>query len=141
MRRGRPRGANVATDSKGMQSTSPKKRERRVWPDRRSSCRWKAEEEGCFACVIARRRRVDDAVRLSQRRARVHSRRPPAITPVGRIVVLANGTEALDVIRREQPDVALLDVMMPERSGFDVCEAVKSDPSTRLIPVVLVTAL
>ncbi|PYR43042.1 MAG: hypothetical protein DMF93_04200 [Acidobacteria bacterium] len=58
-----------------------------------------------------------------------------------RVIVAHNGTEALDAIRREQPDVALLDVMMPERSGFDVCEAVKADPSTRLIPVVLVTAL
>jgi putative two-component system response regulator len=58
-----------------------------------------------------------------------------------RVIVAHNGAEALEVIGREQPDVALLDVMMPERSGFDVCEAVKSDPSTRLIPVVLVTAL
>jgi cyclic di-GMP phosphodiesterase len=58
-----------------------------------------------------------------------------------RVVVAHNGTEALDAIAREQPDVALLDVMMPELSGFDVCQAVKSDPSTRLIPVVLVTAL
>jgi CheY-like chemotaxis protein len=58
-----------------------------------------------------------------------------------RVVVAHNGTEAFDAIAREQPDVALLDVMMPERSGFDVCQAVKSDPNTRLIPVVLVTAL
>jgi putative two-component system response regulator len=58
-----------------------------------------------------------------------------------RVVRAYNGAEALEVIAREQPDVALLDVMMPERSGFDVCQAIKSDPATRLIPVVLVTAL
>jgi putative two-component system response regulator len=58
-----------------------------------------------------------------------------------RVVRAHNGAEALDLIAREQPDVALLDVMMPERSGFEVCQAIKSDPATRLIPVVLVTAL
>jgi putative two-component system response regulator len=52
-----------------------------------------------------------------------------------------DGAEALALITREQPDLVLLDVMMPERTGFDVCHAVKSDPATRLIPVVLVTAL
>jgi putative two-component system response regulator len=58
-----------------------------------------------------------------------------------RVVRAQNGAEALELVAREQPDVALLDVMMPERSGFDVCRAIKSDAGTRLIPVVLVTAL
>ena len=60
----------------------------------------------------------------------------------GHIVFRArDGAEALDVAAREQPDLVLLDVMMPERSGFEVCRAMKTDPATRLIPVVLVTAL
>ena len=58
-----------------------------------------------------------------------------------RVVRAYNGAEALEIIAREQPDVALLDVMMPERNGFEVCQAIKSDPGTRLIPVVLVTSL
>src|SRR5207244_1531008 len=41
----------------------------------------------------------------------------------------------------EQIDLALLDVMMPRRTGFEVCRAVKSNRETRLIPVVLVTGL
>ena len=53
----------------------------------------------------------------------------------------ANGDEALDLIEREQPDLVLMDVMMPGRDGFETCRALKQNASTRLIPVVLVTSL
>jgi len=57
-------------------------------------------------------------------------------------VVSANsGKEALQKIYSEKPDVVLLDIMMPEISGYEVCEKIKHDESTRLIPVVMVTAL
>src|SRR5438477_8847424 len=52
-----------------------------------------------------------------------------------------NGTEALDIIQRELPDLVLLDVMMPGMSGFEVCKQIKSDPERRMIPVVMVPAL
>jgi cyclic di-GMP phosphodiesterase len=52
-----------------------------------------------------------------------------------------NGDDALDLIAREQPDLVLMDVMMPNRDGFDTCRLLKRRASTRLIPVVLVTAL
>jgi putative two-component system response regulator len=53
----------------------------------------------------------------------------------------SNGGEALALVEQTSPDVVLLDVMMPDQTGFDVCLALKSNPATRLIPVVLVTAL
>src|SRR3954469_9250341 len=60
----------------------------------------------------------------------------------GYIVLSAsNGDEALDLIAREQPDVVLMDVIMPRRDGFETCRALKQNASTRLIPVVLVTSL
>jgi putative two-component system response regulator len=52
-----------------------------------------------------------------------------------------DGRQALDVLRTNSIDLALLDVMMPERDGFAVCREIKSNPETRFIPVVLVTAL
>jgi cyclic di-GMP phosphodiesterase len=52
-----------------------------------------------------------------------------------------DGARALEVLRSRQVDLALLDVMMPGRTGFSVCQEAKSDPNTRLIPVVLVTGL
>jgi len=58
-----------------------------------------------------------------------------------RILAAADGEEALQFLRDEQVDLALLDVMMPRRTGFAVCRAIKKDPKTRLIPVVLVTGL
>ena len=51
------------------------------------------------------------------------------------------GEEALDVARSERIDVVLLDIMMPGLSGFEVCTALKSDPKTAPIPIVIVTAL
>ena len=53
----------------------------------------------------------------------------------------ADGPSALDEIRRDAPDIILLDVMMPDQTGFDVCRSVKGNPETRLTPVVLVTSL
>jgi len=57
-------------------------------------------------------------------------------------VLIANsGQEALAIAGEQQPDIILLDVMMPGMDGFTVCKRLKHDPDTRHIPVVLVTAL
>jgi len=57
------------------------------------------------------------------------------------VLTAADGEAALDLIAREQPDLVLMDVMMPRRDGFETCRALKQSAATRLIPVVLVTAL
>ncbi len=53
----------------------------------------------------------------------------------------ASGVEALERIAADMPDLVLLDVMMPGMSGYDVCQAIRADPRTGILPVVLVTAL
>jgi len=58
-----------------------------------------------------------------------------------RVICALDGEQAFITLLAEQIDLALLDVMMPCRTGFEVCRAVKSNPETRLIPVVLVTGL
>lgn len=58
-----------------------------------------------------------------------------------KVVCASDGDEALDCFSGVPFDVALLDVMMPRRTGFSVCRAVKTDARTRLVPVVLVTGL
>jgi cyclic di-GMP phosphodiesterase len=52
---------------------------------------------------------------------------------------LGTASEALDRIRTEPPDLVLLDLNLPDRSGHEVLEAVRSDPATRLLPVVMIT--
>jgi adenylate cyclase len=52
-----------------------------------------------------------------------------------------NGAQALEMIAAEQPDLVLLDVMMPGLSGYDVCKRLRADPATALLPVVLCTSL
>jgi CheY-like chemotaxis protein len=52
-----------------------------------------------------------------------------------------DGVEAIEAIQRSRPDLVLLDVMMPKMSGFEVCRKVKSDPATRDMVVIMVTAL
>lgn len=53
----------------------------------------------------------------------------------------SGGAEALEQVRAQPPDLILLDVMMPDMTGFEVCEKLRGDPATALLPVVLVTAL
>ena len=53
----------------------------------------------------------------------------------------ADGEAALAAARAQLPDLILLDIMMPRLDGVEVCRRLKSDPATRLTPVVLVTGL
>ena len=57
------------------------------------------------------------------------------------VVTAMSADEAWQAIRGEHPDLVLLDVIMPGRSGYDLCRQLKETPSTRLIPVVMVTGL
>ncbi len=53
----------------------------------------------------------------------------------------ADGQEALAKVESEKPDLILLDIMMPRMSGYEVCKKLKSDPATKDIPIIIVTAL
>lgn len=56
-------------------------------------------------------------------------------------VSIANdGEEAVARIRSEQPDLVLLDVMMPKKSGFEVCQEIKSDPALKMVRILMLTA-
>src|SRR5215469_11039729 len=57
------------------------------------------------------------------------------------VVTASDAEEALTAIREFKPDLILLDVIMPGRSGYDLCRELKEDPSTRLIPIVMITGL
>ncbi len=57
------------------------------------------------------------------------------------IYTATNGNEALDLIDKIEPDLILLDVMMPGKNGYEVAEILKGDPKTRLIPIIMLTAL
>ncbi len=56
------------------------------------------------------------------------------------VVTAANGEEAIEKARREQPDLIILDVMMPRIDGYEACRILKTNPLTKSIPVVLLTA-
>ncbi len=59
----------------------------------------------------------------------------------GYAVSIANdGEEAVAMIRSEQPDLVLLDVMMPKKSGFEVCQEIKSDPRLQAVRILMLTA-
>jgi len=56
------------------------------------------------------------------------------------ILIAADGEEAVDVARRERPDLILLDIMMPKLDGFEVCRQLRADPGLPFVPIILVTA-
>jgi len=57
------------------------------------------------------------------------------------VVTASGGQEGLAKVKSEKPDIVLLDVMMPDLDGYAVCRAIRADPATAILPVVMVTAL
>jgi DNA-binding response OmpR family regulator len=57
-----------------------------------------------------------------------------------RVSVARDGDAALEAIRRERPDLVLLDVMMPGKSGFEVCQAVRADESLAAVKILMLSA-
>lgn len=56
------------------------------------------------------------------------------------IISSADGLEALDLIRKEIPDLVFLDVMMPQMNGYEVCRAVSAEPGLEQVKIILLTA-
>jgi CheY-like chemotaxis protein len=56
------------------------------------------------------------------------------------VLTASSGEEALQVVQAERPACILLDIMMPDLDGYDTCAALKADPQTASIPVLLVSA-
>jgi two-component system phosphate regulon response regulator PhoB len=57
-----------------------------------------------------------------------------------RVFAAASGEEAIAVARSRQPALAVLDIMMPGMSGFEVCKAIRTDPATVSLPIILLTS-
>ena len=57
------------------------------------------------------------------------------------VVTAASGEEGLKQVAEHHPDLVLLDIMMPGLNGYEVCRAIRADPATSMLPVVLVMSL
>ncbi|MBN1890607.1 MAG: response regulator [Thermoflexales bacterium] len=69
----------------------------------------------------------------------MHARIVQAQSSASQVLKARNGREALESMRQKRPDLVLLDLMMPEMNGFEVLEAMQSDPILRDIPVIVLT--
>jgi two-component system alkaline phosphatase synthesis response regulator PhoP len=56
------------------------------------------------------------------------------------VITATDGEEAIEKARSEKPDIIVLDIMMPKMDGYEACKKLKSDPQTKGIPVILLTA-
>jgi len=56
------------------------------------------------------------------------------------VVSAGSGPEALQSIERDKPDLVLLDVVMPDMDGYEVCRVIRNNPATGILPVIMVTA-
>lgn len=64
------------------------------------------------------------------------------ITPFNlRLITAQRGDQALQLAQQHLPDLILLDVMLPDMNGFEVCQRLRDDPATAQIPIVMITAL
>ena len=63
------------------------------------------------------------------------------LSPKGfRVAAAYSGEEALEALGMEQPDVVLLDILMPGMGGYEVCRRIRQDPETAFLPVIMITA-
>jgi len=58
-----------------------------------------------------------------------------------RVILAKDGAQALDAARTNRPDLVLLDIMIPGMNGYQVCEALRADPATQPIPILIASAL
>jgi CheY-like chemotaxis protein len=56
------------------------------------------------------------------------------------IIEAREGSEAIELVRKHRPDLVLLDVMLPDASGIDICRKIKADPQTAETTIVMLTA-
>lgn len=56
------------------------------------------------------------------------------------VLIASDGEEAIRRVRADQPDLVLLDVMMPKKSGFEVCQEIKADPALAAVRILMLTA-
>ncbi len=57
------------------------------------------------------------------------------------VVIARNGVDCIKLARQEKPQLILLDVMLPGKNGYEVCEELQADPNTQKVPIILLTAL
>jgi len=57
------------------------------------------------------------------------------------VLEASNGQEAVDIARSEEPDLILMDIMMPKLDGYTACSLIKADGATKVIPVVMLTGV
>ena len=57
------------------------------------------------------------------------------------VIEASDGEEAIDVAHNQKPDFILMDILMPKVDGYIACHAIKTDPATKAIPVVMLTAV
>ena len=57
-----------------------------------------------------------------------------------KVALAGDGAEAVEIARRDKPDLMLLDVMLPKMGGFDVCSILKADQTTQTIKIIMITA-
>jgi CheY-like chemotaxis protein len=57
------------------------------------------------------------------------------------VIEATNGEEAIDIAKRQEPDLILMDLMMPKMDGYAACSSIKTDQATKGIPVVMLTSV
>lgn len=57
------------------------------------------------------------------------------------VITISDGSQVMDTVKQEKPDLIIMDIMIPKVSGFELCRMIKSDPELKQIPVLMLSAL
>jgi twitching motility two-component system response regulator PilH len=65
-----------------------------------------------------------------------------ALSPLGHtLIVASDGQDAEQIIRKEEPDLVILDIIMPKMNGFQLCRTLRSDPAHQKMPIIVITSM